>query len=83
MVIIRIDLKCGLYIVACQRGGVSDEPPWLRAATRHGPGTLRIKKKTRTDTGPVLLRQGDPGTAQYKDSYPSLFLPREAYTVNM
>ncbi len=29
-----------IYIVACQRGGVSDEPPWLRAATRHGPGTL-------------------------------------------
>ncbi len=27
-----------IYIVTCQRGGVSDEPPWLRAATRHGPG---------------------------------------------
>ncbi len=24
----------GIDIVACQRGGVSDEPPWLRAATR-------------------------------------------------
>ncbi len=29
------------HIVLCQRGGVSDEPPWLRAATRHRPGTLR------------------------------------------
>ncbi len=27
-------------IVACQRGGVSNKPPWLRAATRHGPGIL-------------------------------------------
>ncbi len=27
-------------IVACQRGGVSDEPSWFRAATRHGAGTL-------------------------------------------
>ncbi len=27
-------------IVVCQLGGVSDEPPWLRAATRHGPGIL-------------------------------------------
>ncbi len=26
--------------IVCQRGGVSNEPPWLRAATRHGPGTL-------------------------------------------
>ncbi len=25
---------------ACQRSGVSNEPHWLRAATRHGPGTL-------------------------------------------
>ncbi len=24
-------------IVACQRGGVSNKPPWLRIATRHGP----------------------------------------------
>ncbi len=29
-----------IYIVECQRGGVSDESPWPRAATRHGPGTL-------------------------------------------
>ncbi len=28
------------HIASCQRGGVSDEPPWLWAATRHGPGTL-------------------------------------------
>ena len=25
-----------IYIVMCQRGGVSNEPPWLQAATRHG-----------------------------------------------
>ncbi len=25
----------GICIVSCQRGGFSDEPPWLRAATRH------------------------------------------------
>ncbi len=29
-----------IYIVACQQGGLSEEPPWLRAATRHGPLTL-------------------------------------------
>ena len=29
-----------LHTVACQRGGVSKEPPWLRAVTRHGPVTL-------------------------------------------
>ncbi len=33
-------LNSAIYIVACQRGGVSEEPPWLRAATRHGPLTL-------------------------------------------
>ncbi len=26
-----------IYILACQRGGVSEEPPLLRATTRHGP----------------------------------------------
>ncbi len=26
---------------------------------------LKFKKKIRTDTGPVLLRQGEPGTPQY------------------
>ncbi len=30
-----------IYVVACQRGGVSEEPPWLRAATRHEPVTLQ------------------------------------------
>ena len=35
-----------LYIVACQRGGVYDEPPWLWTATRHGPGTLSVYKLT-------------------------------------
>ena len=29
-----------LYSVACERGGVSNKPSWLRAATRHVPGTL-------------------------------------------
>ncbi len=28
------------YIVACQRGGVSNKPPGLRAATTHGLGIL-------------------------------------------
>ena len=31
-----------LHIVACQRGGVSNKPPVLRAATRHGPLTLLL-----------------------------------------
>ncbi len=48
-------------IVACQRGGVSDESPWLRAATRH----RELGAKIRTDYGPVLLRQGEPGTSLY------------------
>ncbi len=34
------DCLCELNIVACQRGGVCKEPPWLQAATRHGPLTL-------------------------------------------
>ena len=38
------------YIVPCQLGGVSEEQPWLRAATRHGP---------------VLLRQDEHGMPQY------------------
>ncbi len=39
------------YIVACQRGGVSNEPPWLRAATRRTPGTLQsVNRWTRPDT---------------------------------
>ena len=60
------------YIVACQQGGVSDEPSWLRAATRHGPRdpsnkALKFEKDGST-TGPVLLRQGEPGTSQYTAS---------------
>ncbi len=27
-----------VYIVMCQRGGVSNKPPWLQSATRHRPG---------------------------------------------
>ena len=41
-----------IYIVPCQRGGVSEEPPWLRAATRHGPLTLQsMNRWTRPDSG--------------------------------
>ncbi len=66
---------CGaiIHIVASQRGGVSDKPPWLRAATRHGPGMIWIRNKLHCTkkskdgpyTGHVLLRQGEPGTSQY------------------
>ena len=31
-----------INIVMCQRGGVSDKQPWLRAATRHRPGILWV-----------------------------------------
>ncbi len=38
-----------LHIVACQRGGVSNKPPRLRAATRHGArGPEILKEKERT-----------------------------------
>ena len=30
---------CDVYIVTCQRGWVSNKPPWLQA--RHGPGILQ------------------------------------------
>ncbi len=44
-------LLCVIYIVACQRGGVSNKPPGLQAATRHGPGILVInyQKLKKTD----------------------------------
>ncbi len=32
---IRFSMVLDIYIVACQQGRVSNEPPWLRAATRH------------------------------------------------
>ena len=35
-----VAILCMGYIVACQRGGVSHKPPWLQAATRHGPWIL-------------------------------------------
>ncbi len=63
-----------LDIVMCQRGGVSNKPPGLQAATRHGARDplvrsqvdyLKIKKENGPYTGPVLLRQGEPGTSQY------------------
>ena len=34
------EISLSVYIVTCQRGGVSDEPPWLRAATDQGPFSL-------------------------------------------
>ncbi len=34
----------GQYIVVCQRGGVSNEPPWLQAAPRYGPGIICFTK---------------------------------------
>ena len=37
-------------IVVCQRGGVSEELPWLQAATRHGP----LTKKKKNNTGQLL-----------------------------
>ncbi len=43
------------YIVACQRGGVSNKPPWLQAATSHGPLTGGLDL---TPTGePPISRQ--------------------------
>ena len=62
------------YIVTCQRDGVSKEPPWLQAATRHVASDPLVRlpsdncqklKKKRLYTGPVLLRQEEPGTSQY------------------
>ncbi len=64
------------YIVACQQGGVSNKPPGLRAAIRHGArdplgpytgGLARNfkKKKSRPYIIGVLLRQGEPGTSHY------------------
>ena len=61
--------RLSIYIVACQRGGVSNKPPGLRTAT-----TIlviatykKIKQQKRTDRtfDPFLLRQDDPGTSQY------------------
>ncbi len=66
-----------LYIVACQRGGVSDEPPWLRAASRHKPGILVINhqklKKNGPTFGPVLLRLGEPGSHNINESGQIIF----------
>ncbi len=59
-------------IVTCQRGGVSNKPPGLQAATRHRARDAlvrslpkNLKKNNGPYTGPVLLRQGEPGTSQY------------------
>ncbi len=53
------------YIVACQRGGVFNKLPWLQAATKHGARDPLVRYKYGPITGPVLLRQGEPGTSQY------------------
>ncbi len=44
------------YIVACQRGGVSNKPPWA-------PGSDKTWGQGSFD--PFLPRQGEPGTSQY------------------
>ncbi len=36
LVILKEVFSRSVYIVTCQRGGVSNVPPWLQAATRHG-----------------------------------------------
>ncbi len=60
------------YIVACQRGGVSNKPPWAPGSDKtQGQGSLAIttynkfKKETDRTFDPFLLRQGEPGTSQY------------------
>ena len=50
--IINVKSLIGDFIVVCQGGGVSEEPPWLQAATRHGPLTLSsVNRWTKPDTG--------------------------------
>ena len=53
-VIVYIQCNSVKYIVACQRGGVSDETPWLRAALRHGPGTLKSVNRWTKHTDRLL-----------------------------
>ena len=53
-----------LYIVACQRDGVSNEPLGQRQDT--GPGILwSVKGTNRILDSLFLLRQGEPGTSHY------------------
>ncbi len=68
----------GIYCHVPARWGLH-KPPWLRTATRHGPRDPLVrclgisKKKKKKDgpyTGPVLLRQGEPGTSQYMEIGP-------------
>ncbi len=70
-VITRFPTYCNA-IVTCQRGGVSNKPPGLQAATRHGARDplvrqlpKNLKKKNGPYIGPVLLRQGEPGTSHF------------------
>ncbi len=57
------------YIVTCQRGGVSNEPPGQRQDT--GPGILW----SHTWFALFLLRQGEPGTSQYYKLGPNFRKP--------
>ncbi len=41
-----------MHIVACQRGGVSEEPPWLRAAWALGRNETRV-------VNPLVRKQVD------------------------
>ncbi len=66
-----------LYIVACQRGGVSNEPPGQRQDM--GPSKLGnhldrkfLKERTAHLIRLFLLRQGEPGTSQHTDGEPSI-----------
>ncbi len=72
----RVLHKSWKYIVACQRGGVSNEPPWQPGIlwsvhrwtrpTGEPPRQKNSKGTNRTLDSPFfLLRQGEPGTSQY------------------
>ncbi len=66
------------YIVACQRGGVSNKPTLgSRQRQDTGSGILlaittnkNLKKKRTVHLTRFLLRQGKPGTSQYKGEWP-------------
>ncbi len=63
-----------LYIAACQRGGVSNKTTRAPGSDKtQGQGSFgplitiqNFKKKNGPCTGPVLLRQGEPGTSKYE-----------------
>ena len=65
----------GVYIVACQRGGVSNKPPWALGSDKtRGQGSFGLSnnclqffflKETDRTFDPFLQRQGGPGPSQY------------------